>query len=104
MIDVVLVCLAGMSTNVMRGKIEQAAQAADVPMSVRAIGFDDVDRYARDADIIVLGPQIRYAEESIREKAEKAKPGIPVIVMESVDFGMMRGDKVFQQIMKVINK
>lgn len=59
MINVVLVCTQGMSTNIMRGKIEEAAKIKNIDMSVIAVGLDDLSNHLTDTQIVVLGPQVK---------------------------------------------
>lgn len=103
MINVILVCMAGMSTNVMRGRIEAAAQAAGVEMKVKAIGMDELDENLADVNAVLLGPQIKYNEKNIRSAIDKISTAIPMMVIESTDFGMMRGDLVFQKMMALFS-
>lgn len=99
MLNILLVCNAGMSTGIMRAKIEQEAKKANVEMNVKAISMDDLRNNLEGTSLVMLGPQIRYAEKQIREIVnDKA----PVMVIDSTDFGMMRGDLVYEKLMKII--
>lgn len=104
MFKVILVCMAGMSTNVMRGRIEAAAKESAVDMKVKAIGMDELDENLNRTDAVLLGPQIKYNEKNIRIAIDKKNPDIPMMVIESTDFGMMRGDLVFKKLMALLNK
>lgn len=99
MFNIVLVCNAGMSTGIMKTKIEQEAKKANVEMSVKAISMDALRNNLENTSLIMLGPQIRYAEKQIREIVSGKAP---VMVIDSTDFGMMRGDLVYQKMMKII--
>ena len=48
------------------------------------------------ADLILLGPQIRYLQKRISEMA----PGKPVEVIDMMAYGMMDGKKVYSDIKK----
>lgn len=104
MIKVILACMAGMSTNVMRGKIEETAKLNNVEMVVKAIGMDDLDRYVCECNIILLGPQVKYNEGNVRKLIAKKNPSIPLMVIDSTDFGMMRGDIVYKKMMQLLDK
>ncbi|HBG12665.1 MAG TPA: PTS sugar transporter subunit IIB, partial [Clostridium sp.] len=46
---------------------------------------------APGSDVILLGPQVGYMKDSIVKKY----PDIPVEVMNMKDYGMMKGEKIF---------
>lgn len=104
MLNIILACMAGMSTNVMRGKIEEAGKEKQVDLTVKAISMDDIDKYLDTCDVVLLGPQIRYAENEIRKTIDKRNPNVKLMCIDTVDFGMMRGDLVFQKLMKLLNE
>lgn len=99
MINVVLVCTQGMSTNIMRGKIEEAAKIKNIGMSVIAVGLDDLSNHLTDTQIVVLGPQVKYATKSVRNEIDKVNTNIKMFVMNFQDYGLMRGDRVLENIL-----
>lgn len=101
MYNVLLVCMAGMSTGIMRNKIEQAAKDNEVDMKVEAVGVNQIQDYLENVDLVLLGPQIKYAEKQIQGDLPS---GIPLMVIDSTDFGMMRGDAVYQKLMKLLEE
>lgn len=96
---VLMLCNAGMSTGMMKIKIEEAAKADGVELEIAARSFQVLDDYKDEYDMFLLGPQVRFMKDEIQESVG-AKP---VIVISAQDFGMMRGDMVWKQI-KEINK
>lgn len=99
MINVVLVCTQGMSTNIMRGKIEEAAKIKNIDMNVIAVGLDDLSNHLTDTQIVVLGPQVKYATKSVRNEIDKVNTNIKMFVMNFQDYGLMRGDRVLENIL-----
>ena len=99
MINVVLVCTQGMSTNIMRGKIEEAAKIKNIDMSVIAVGLDDLSNHLTDTQIVVLGPQVKYATKSVRNEIDKVNTNIKMVVINFQDYGLMRGDRVLENIL-----
>lgn len=99
MINVVLVCTQGMSTNIMRGKIEEAAKIKNIDMSVIDVGLDDLSNHLTDTQIVVLGPQVKYATKSVRNEIDKVNTNIKMFVMNFQDYGLMRGDRVLENIL-----
>ena len=99
MINVVLVCTQGMSTNIMRRKIEEEAKIKNIDMSVIAVGLDDLSNHLTDTQIVVLGPQVKYATKSVRNEIDKVNTNIKMFVMNFQDYGLMRGDRVLENIL-----
>lgn len=96
---VLMLCNAGMSTGMMKIKIEEAAKADGVELEIAARSFQVLDDYKDEYDMFLLGPQVRFMKDEIQESVGSK----PVIVISAQDFGMMRGDMVWKQI-KEINK
>ena len=44
-------------------------------------------------DCVLLGPQVRFNLDTIKEEANKVNPGLPVEVIDMKDYGMMNGEK-----------
>ena len=61
-----------------------------------ALMQDKQPKRPRKADLILLGPQIRYLQKRISEMA----PGKPVEVIDMMAYGMMDGKKVYSDIKK----
>ena len=53
-------------------------------------------------DVALLGPQVRYKLPAAK-KLCSAK-GVPIHVINSVDYGMMKGDKVLDFALKMLGK
>lgn len=93
---ILLVCNAGMSTGIMKMKLEQEAKARGLEASVDAIPMVELGDNLEGTSIILLGPQIRFALDDIKKQAE----GIPVMAIATQDFGMMNAKKVLDEALK----
>ena len=60
---ILLVCNAGMSTSMLVAKMKKAAQADGVEVSIEAKSLADAKKEIQEANIVLLGPQIRYELE-----------------------------------------
>ncbi len=85
-----LFCDAGMSTSLMVSKMQKAAEQEAEDFTIAAYSLSKIDEYANDADVILLGPQVRYKLASVKS----AYPDKPVACIEMVDYGMLNGEKV----------
>ncbi len=102
-IKVVMVCAMGMSSSLLENKIREAAAAAGVPFELKAITTPEIARWDFEAhyvDVVLVAPQVRYKRKSIAEAA--APYNIIVQDIDPILFGMVEGEKLFQQIMTAI--
>lgn len=87
---IVLLCGGGMSTSILARKMEKAGQEIDYPVDVHAYGVGELCKVAKDADLILIGPQIRYLCDKVKTKV----PDKLVEVIDMKDYGAMDGKKV----------
>ena len=93
---ILLVCNAGMSTGIMKMKLEQEAKARGLEASVDATPMVELGDNLEETSIILLGPQIRFALDDIKKQAE----GIAVMAIAAQDFRMMNAKKVLDEALK----
>lgn len=96
--NIVLFCAAGMSTSLLVEKMKEAAAKLDYDCKINAYSMTKVKDYAPGADIILLGPQIRFQKAEIAGKY----PNIPVEDINMMDYGMMNGEKIIRHVMDVL--
>jgi PTS system cellobiose-specific IIB component len=99
-IRVVMVCALGMSSSLLEAATIKAAEEAGmefemVSLSAQQMGIYDFD--AHPVDIVLVAPQVIYKRRSIRKMAEPR--GIIVQAIEPTTYGMVDGEKLFQQIL-----
>ena len=87
-----LCCAAGMSTSMVVNKMKQAAAQKGIEAEIIAVAMDEFDATLPNFDCCLLGPQIKYKFDEFKKKADAA--GKPIAVINSMDYGMMRGDKI----------
>ncbi|MDW6002978.1 PTS sugar transporter subunit IIB [Vibrio mangrovi] len=92
MVKILLCCAAGMSTSMVVKKMQQAAQSQGIEAEINAVGMEDFDSHYNDYDCYLLGPQIKYKLADLKIKADAA--GKPISVINAMDYGMMKGDKI----------
>lgn len=96
--NIVLFCTAGMSTSLLVNKMREAAKSVEYACSIHAYPMADVPLYGPKADIILLGPQIRFHIPDVKRKC----PDIPVESIEMMAYGTMNGKKVIDQVKQVL--
>jgi len=97
---IMLVCAAGMSTSLLVSKMQKAAESDGIDAEIFATAAADADAKLEEKhpDVLMLGPQVRYLEGQF-----KGKLSIPVEVINMQDYGMMNGEKVLQEALKLID-
>jgi PTS system cellobiose-specific IIB component len=97
MVNILLCCSAGMSTSMLVKKMRTAAEEKGIEAEIWAIPQSDLPDHKDKADVILLGPQIRYALNDVKKEVGENKP---VDVIELMDYGTMNGKKVLEVAMK----
>ncbi|CAM2361170.1 PTS sugar transporter subunit IIB [Listeria seeligeri] len=88
---IMLMCNAGMSTSVLVRKMERVAEERELEITIWAISETDFEKNWRQADVILLGPQVSYMKDKVTDVVNGS---IPVTVIDVVDYGRMNGEKV----------
>lgn len=92
-----LFCDNGMSTSMIAKKMQEVGDKHNLDLEVKAFPISNVEKIIeeRNPDCILLGPQVRHLLESTEERV---KPyNLPVGVIDSIDYGMMDGEKALKK-------
>lgn len=87
---IVLFCCAGMSTSMLVNKMKESAAKQGKEYDISAYSLNDLEKQGGDADVILLGPQVRYALDRVK----KEYPDIPVSDIDMRTYGLMNGTGV----------
>mgnify|MGYP001170232196 FL=1 len=94
MTRVLLVCNAGVSTGIMAKKMQDVRPDT---IKVCACSSGDYMTNAENADVLLIGPQIRFMEEEIRSNIN-----IPVMVMDFRKYGLMDAKGILEDMDKLL--
>lgn len=100
MVKILLVCSAGMSTSFMVNKMKDAAKARGIEAEIWAVADAEAAANIEKADIMMLGPQVRFLESKMKGIAGDK----PVTVIDMVAYGSMNGEKVLDQALTILGK
>ncbi|CAM3221609.1 PTS sugar transporter subunit IIB [Streptobacillus ratti] len=100
MLKILLICTAGMSTSFLVEKMKKEAETRNLEVQITAIPEASSDEFVGKVDVVLLGPQIKYLENDIKDKFGET----PVGVINMMDYGMMKGDKVLDYALSMIEK
>jgi len=92
-----------MSSSLLEVAVIEAARRQGDEVEIEAISVPQVavfDFAAHRPDIVLIGPQVRYKERSVRQLAEPL--GVVVEVIDPVTYGMVDGDRIYQQIVQAL--
>jgi PTS system cellobiose-specific IIB component len=91
---IMLACAAGMSTSLLVSSMQKAAESAGKDYKIFATSTSDVDAKLKETnpDVVLLGPQVAYMKGEVKAKTDAA--GVPMDVINMMDYGMMKGDNV----------
>ncbi|EOB3584475.1 PTS sugar transporter subunit IIB [Vibrio vulnificus] len=100
MTKILLCCAAGMSTSMVVKKMLQAAAQKNIEVEINAVGLDEFDANLANYDCFLLGPQIKYKLNDFKTKADSVNK--PIAVINQMDYGMMKGDKILDEALAMI--
>ena len=98
---IVLCCAAGMSTSMLVNKMKTEAQQRALALEIYAVPVAEFERELPNADVSLLGPQVKYEAARLTELA--APHGKAVAVIDMADYGMMRGAAVLDKALALLN-
>ena len=90
-----LFCAAGMSTSLLVTKMQNYAKEIGYDCDVAAYPISEAATYGPEADIILLGPQVRFQLNDVKKQVGEDK------IVEPIDmraYGMMDGKKVIEDV------
>ncbi|MGL4952688.1 MAG: PTS sugar transporter subunit IIB [Culicoidibacterales bacterium] len=97
--NILLVCSAGMSTSLLVTKMEKSAAERGLEVKIWAVAEAEAKNNWSNADVLLLGPQVRFLESKMKELTEGK---IPVAVIDMVAYGSMNGAKVLDTALGLI--
>lgn len=90
--NILLLCSAGMSTSIVVKKMKEAADKKNIKVNIDAVGLELFHEKLKDFDVFLLGPQVRFKKADF--EVEAAKHGKKVEVINQIDYGMLKGEKI----------
>lgn len=85
-----LFCAVGMSTSMLVANMLEVAKRKKINVEIKAFSSTQFEEEVKDADIVLLGPQIAYMFEDLK----KLSKNVPLEIIPMIDYGMMNGENV----------
>ncbi|MBS4536657.1 PTS sugar transporter subunit IIB [Clostridium sp. D2Q-14] len=95
-----LLCSAGMSTSLLVNKMKEVAESKGYEYDIAAISLANLKDIKDKADVILLGPQVRFDEDRVKKEVGS----IPVSVVDMAAYGMMDGEKALDQARELLGE
>lgn len=80
---ILLVCAGGMSTSMLMKKMQKYWDEKGVELKIEAVGLAEYPDVYKNYDIIMLGPQVSYRLNQIKENT-----GLPCEAIQSMDYAL----------------
>lgn len=95
--NVILVCAHGVSTGMFSRRLNQEARKRGMTdFSSQAVSYLDVDQYLKEADVVLVGPQVRIIESKLKALCESQ--GIQCLELDAQDFGTMNVGRIMTEL------
>lgn len=97
---ILLACSSGMSTSLLVSKMKEVAKEKGIEAEIWAVAQDKVPKEMERADVLLIGPQMRFMKKKLAAVAEQV--GIPLDVIDPVAYGRIDGEAVLNKALELI--
>lgn len=99
---ILLACSSGMSTSLLVSKMKDAAREKGMEAEIWAVAQDKAESDMEKADVLLIGPQMRFLFKKISKVADEK--GVPVEVIDPISYGRIDGEAVLDKALELIQK
>ncbi|QCX33792.1 PTS sugar transporter subunit IIB [Caloramator sp. E03] len=99
--NILLACASGMSTGLVVKKMQEAAKEKGIDCKIWAVSQDVVEEEMKNADVLLIGPQMRFLKSKLESKANEL--GIKIDVIKPMDYGRCDGRAILNMALEMIN-
>lgn len=97
---ILLACSSGMSTGMLVKKMKEAAEVQGTQAEIWAVGQVMVEEEMKKADVLLVGPQMRFLKAKYEPLAIELN--IPIDVINPMIYGRCDGQGALKQAMDLI--
>lgn len=102
MYKIALMCEHGASTGLVVKKMIEAAKQKEIEVDIVAYSATQLVNIIEDKDFILLGPQLAFKKAGFQQEFPDYADKIAVV--NTMDFGMMDGEKILNDVIALIEK
>ncbi|GGB60524.1 PTS sugar transporter subunit IIB [Virgibacillus dakarensis] len=97
---ILLACSSGMSTSLLVTKMKEVAAAKGIETEIWAVAQDKALEDMKKADVLLIGPQMRFLKKKLAKAADQA--GISLDVIDPIAYGRIDGEAVLDKALELI--
>lgn len=101
-IKLIILCSWGATSSQLAKKVQEAADKRGIKLEADAGGTGEFKKKASEYNVALLEPQVRHLKKEVTRVAEQHN--IPVELVDQRAFALMDGDKVLDQVLKMLKK
>lgn len=98
MINILLVCNAGMSTSILVEKMKKVATEKGIEAKIWALSSTEAKNNKEDVDVVLIAPQLKFAVKDIQNSFQDK----PIEVIDMRVYGTIDGDRALNQALNLI--
>lgn len=98
--NILLACSAGMSTSLLVRKMKEVAESKGIEVNIWAVSQDKALKEIEKADVLLIGPQMRFLKNKFSKITEEI--GIPLEVIDTMAYGRLDGEAVLNRALELI--
>ncbi|MFC4547608.1 PTS sugar transporter subunit IIB [Paenactinomyces guangxiensis] len=99
-IRLIILCNLGISSTALCQKVNEAAVQRGIHLEVTAVGTVEFKKNPKDADLVLLEPQVRHLKSELQQITRKQN--IPLELADPIAFVTMDGEKVLNQVLQIL--
>lgn len=92
-LKITLICQGGVSTGMLCEKIIKEAKKQDYDVECSAHGIHEAENLIESSDLILIGPQIKFAAKNLKIKFPEAN----IEVIDIRDYGTMNAENILKK-------
>ena len=100
--NILLACSSGMSTSLVARKMEEAAKERGIDCKIWAVSQDRAEEEMKDADVVLIGPQMRFLKQKLEVRANEL--GVKIDVIKPLDYGRCDGNAILSAAIDMLEK
>ncbi|GAA0419284.1 MAG: PTS sugar transporter subunit IIB [Bacillota bacterium] len=100
--NIVLACSAGMSTSLLVAKMEEIASETEMEVQIWAVAQDKITQEMEKADVLLIGPQMRFLKKKLSKAASEWN--VPIDVIDPIAYGRIDGEAVLNKALELLNE
>lgn len=101
-IKLIILCSWGATSSQLAKKVQEAADKRNIALTADAGGTGEFKKKASEYNVALLEPQVRHLKREVSKVAEEHN--IPLEMVDQRAFALMDGEKVLDQVLKMLDR